>query len=177
MRGWLARIEGLVIDGLSDAFEQAHVAIESRLKTLLGAGSEITEGLDALLSTVRAFNGRISACQSTLHELCGKYPEVVSLVEVSAGKNVRGVVKGCFELFQKKVDTIIDMVERAQSMLMGTSELDDSMVESLKTSALGLFELALPLQVNDAQTVSTSSLANAAVCFTLNHLARTLHTI
>ena len=152
MEGWVARIERLVIDGLSDAFEEAHMAIESQLNTLLGTGSQITEGLDKLFSTAKAFSGRISVWQSTLCELCGKYPDIVHEL---GGTKMLDVVAGCFELVQNKARTILGLVESAQKVLRGSAKLDDSMLEDLRVGVSALFEWELPLQVGDAQTVSS----------------------
>ena len=153
MEGWVARIERLVIDGLSDAFEEAHLAIESQLKAVLGTGSQITEGLDEeLFSTVKAFSGRISVWQSTLYKLCGKYPEIV---EELGGAKMLDVVAGCFKLVQNKAaSAILGLIE----VLRGNAKLDDSMIENLRVGVLASFEGELPLQVDDAQTVISPAL-------------------
>ena len=150
MEGWVARIERLVTDGLSDAFEEAYLAIETQIKAILGTGSQITEGLDEeLFSTVKAFSGRISVWQRTLYELCGKYPEIV---EELGGAKMRALVKDCFELVQNKAaSAILGLIE----VLRGNAKLDDSMIENLRVGVLALFEGELPLQIDDAQTVSS----------------------
>ena len=65
------------------------------------------------------------------------------------------VVAGCFKLVQHKARTILDLVESAQKVLRGSAKLDDSMLEDLRVGVSALFEWELPLQVGDAQTVSS----------------------
>ena len=104
----MARIESLVVDGLSDAFEDVHTTIYSELENLLGTESQITEGLDAISSAVHAFNAAVSMWQKTLCVLAQKYPEIVVRVETMSLESLLCIIEGCFKLVQEKAGIITD---------------------------------------------------------------------
>ena len=136
MEGWITRIESLVNDGVSDALEELHTAIEHQLEKSHG---QPAGDLGTLSSAMEAFNGRINVCQTVLNALHDKYPDLRATGE-------------------KVLDILEKLAKAAASARSKLSECKsgegDDVSRELRAEVLALILCEMSPQTNDAQKVS-----------------------